>query len=207
MSGENEKQTEDVEDLKKKVHKDWYEDGIFEIGFGMLYLIVGLVFLSPGMKFLHGSRLSMVFLRLVVVLAIVGGAFWLVRKLKEKVVWNRAGYSARRDYNPKTVLILTVVIFLFFGFYVLSFRSLSSRISTFSLGFMMFFVFIAQYIQAGKPIRFLVFSLIPLLVAGVNYFLGSTLDDGLFLMIYILGCTFLISGIIVYTKFKRKSTV
>ncbi len=204
MNSAKERKGENVEDLKKKVHKDWYEDGMFEIGFGMLYLIVGLVFLSPGMKFLHGSRLSMVFLRLVVVLAIVGGAFWLIRKLKEKVVWNRAGYSARRDYNPKTVLILSGVIFLFFGFYVLSFRFLSSGISTVFLGVMMVFVFIAQYIQAGKPIRFLVFSLIPLLVAGVNYFLGSTLDDGLFLMIYILGCTFLISGVVVYVNFKRK---
>jgi len=204
MSSAKEKKAENIGDLKKKVHKDWYEDGMFEIGFGMLYLIVGLMFISPGMKFLHGPRLSMVFLRLVVVLAIVGGIFWLIRKFKERVVWNRAGYSARRDYNPKTVLILTVVIFLFFGFYVLSFRLLPSGISTFSLGFMMFFVFVAQYIQAGKPIRFLVFSLIPLLVAGVNYFLGSTLDDGLFLMIYILGCTFLISGVIVYVNFRRK---
>ncbi len=204
MDSFKEKKSEKVEDLKKKVHRAWYEDGIFEIGFGMLYLIVGLVFVSPIMKFLHGSRLSIVFLRLIVVLAIVGGISWLIRKFKEKVVWNKAGYSARRDYNPKMVLILAVVIFLFFGFYILDLSFLLSGISTFLLGFIMFFVFVAQYVQAGKPIRFLVLSPIPLLVAGVNYLLGLTPDDGLFLMIYILGCTFLISGVVVYVNFKRK---
>jgi len=203
----SERKSENVEDLKKKIHRAWYEDGIFEIGFGILYLIVGLVFISPGMKFLHGPRLSMVFLRLVVVLAIVGGIFWLIRKLKEKVVWSRLGYSVVRDYNPKMGLILAGVIFLFFGFYILDLRFLLSGISTFLLGFIMFFLFVAHYVQTGKTIRFLVLSPIPLLVAGVNYLLGSTLDDGLFLMIYIVGCTFLISGVIVYIKFKRKSTV
>lgn len=207
MSSLNEKKSEDIEDLKRKVHRDWYEDGIFEICFGICYLIVGLMFVSPTVKILpHGPRLSIVFLRLIVVLAIVGGSFGLMRKLKEKVVWSRAGYSVRRDYNPKVVLILVGVIFLFFGFYILDLRFLSSGISAFLLGFIMFFVFIAQYVQAGKAIRFLVFSPIPLLIAGVNYLLGLTPDDGLFLMIYILGCTFLISGVIVYTKFRRKLT-
>jgi hypothetical protein len=206
MNKAKQRRLENIEDLKKEVHRDWYEDGIFEICFGMLYLIVGLVFVSPNMKFLHGSHLSIVFLRLIVLLAILGGTFWLIRKLKEKVVWSRLGYSARTDYNFKMVLILTVVIFLFFGFYILDLSFLSSGISTFLLGFIMFFVFVAQYVQAGKSIRFLVLSPIPLLIAGINYLLGLTPDDGLFLMIYILGCTFLISGVIVYVNFKRQLT-
>jgi len=117
MDNAKERKEENIEDLKKKVHQSWYEDGLFEISFGICYLIVGLMFVSPIMRFLHGSRISIVFLRLIVVLAIVGGSFLLIRKLKEKVVWNRTGYSARRDYNPKMVLILAFVIFLFFGFY------------------------------------------------------------------------------------------
>lgn len=207
MDSISEKKSENMQDLKKKVHRDWYEDGIFEICFGICYLIVGLMFVSPTVKILpHGPRLSIVFLRLIVVLAIVGGSFGLIRKLKEKVVWNRTGYSARRDYNPKMVLILAVVIFLFFGFYILDLSFLSSGISTLLLGFIMFFVLVAQYVQAGKPIRFLTLSPIPLLVAGLNYILGLTPDDGLFLMIFIFGCTFLISGVIVYTNFRRKLT-
>ncbi len=206
MDNAKERKEENIEDLKKKVHQSWYEDGLFEISFGICYLIVGLMFVSPIMRFLHGSRISIVFLRLIVVLAIVGGSFLLIRKLKEKVVWNRTGYSARRDYNPKMVLILAFVTFLFFGFYILDLSFLSSGISTLLLGLIMFFVFITQYVQAGKPIRFLILSPIPLLVAGINYILGLTPDDGLFLMIYILGCTFLISGVIVYMNFRRKLT-
>jgi hypothetical protein len=207
MNNENEKQTKNVEGLKKKVHQSWYEDGLFEISFGICYLISSLVFLSPIIKFLpRSSNLSVVFLRLIVVSTIVAGTFLLIRKLKEKFVWSKAGYSVRRDYNPKMVLILAGVIFLFLAFYMLGLRFQSSKIATLFLGFVMFFVFIAQYIQAGKTKRFLLLSPIPLLIAVVSSLLGLTSGDSLFLMTYILGCTFLISGVIVYRDSSRKLT-
>ncbi len=204
MNSENKKKSENMQDLKEKVHQSWYEDGMFEISFGICYLIASLIFLSPLIKFLpHSSRLSVIFLRLIVVSAIVAGTFWLIRKLKKNFVWRKVGYSVRRDYHPELVLVLAILSFLFLAFSMFGLHFLSSKIATFLLGFVMFFVFIAQYIQAGKIKRFLVLSPLPLLIAGVSSFLGVTWGDSLFLMIYILGCTFLVFGIIVYRNFKR----
>jgi len=204
MNSENKKKSENMQDLKEKVHQSWYEDGMFEISFGICYLIASLIFLSPLIKFLpRSSRLSVIFLRLIVVSAIVAGTFWLIRKLKKNFVWRKVGYSVRRDYHPELVLVLAILSFLFLAFSMFGLHFLSSKIATFLLGFVMFFVFIAQYIQAGKIKRFLVLSPLPLLIAGVSSFLGVTWGDSLFLMIYILGCTFLVFGIIVYRNFKR----
>jgi len=206
MNGENEREADKVVNLKNKVFQTWVEDGMFEICFGVCLLIVGLVFLSPVIKFLpHSSRLSVVFLRLIVVSAIVAGTFWLIRKLKEKFIWSKVGYSVVKDYYPKSVWIVLSLIFLFLVFAVFSIRFLSNEITACLFGLVVSFGFVAEYIQAGKIKRFLFFSFLPILIAGVSSLLGVTWGDSIFLMIYILGCALLISGVIVYVNFRRKS--
>ncbi len=207
MNIAREKKSENIEDLKNKVFQTWVEDGMFEICFGICYLSVGLVFASPFVKILpSGSRLGVAFLRLILASSIVGGTFWLIRKLKEKFIWREAGYSVIKDYYPKSVWVVLSLIFLFVGFAMFSIRFLSHEITIFLFGLVMSFAFVAEYIQAGRVRRFLLFSLLPILTVGVSYILGVTWGDSLFLMIYILGCALLISGVIVYMNFKRKST-
>jgi len=207
MNSENEREADKVVNLKNKVFQTWVEDGMYEICFGICCLVVSLVFTSPIVKILpHGSSLSVSFLHLILALAIVAGAFWIVRKLKEKFIWRKVGYSVIKDYYPKSVWIVLGLIFLFLVFAVFSIRFLSDEITVCLFGLVMSFGFVAEYIQAGKTKRFLFFSFLPILIAGVSSLLGVTWEDSIFLMIFILGCALLISGVIVYVNFKRKLT-
>jgi hypothetical protein len=207
MDNTKEKKAENVEDLKNKVYRTWYEDGIFEICFGICCIVIGLIFLSPVIEFMPTiSRLSKVFLHLVLALAIVGVTFWSIRKSKEKVVWRKTGYSVIKDYYPKSVWIILSLILFSFGFAVFSIRFLSNEITIFLFGLVMAFAFVAEYIQAGKIKRFLSFSFLPPLIAGGSSLLGVIWEDSIFLVVYILGCALLISGVIVYMNFRRKLT-
>lgn len=90
----------------------WYVDGSYEIGFGLLCLLMGLYFLTE--KLVQGSRFS----------AIVDGALVLVfalgillvngltRRIKERVTYPRTGYvSYRRPAGlPRLLRLLLLAV-------------------------------------------------------------------------------------------------
>ncbi len=207
MDSPNEEKAVNTGILKNEVCRSWYEDGMFEIGVGVLFLFIALG-LYLGSRFGLPAHFNLI-VKLLWSAAYIGlgfGTFWLVRKLKEKFVWRKVGYSVIKDYYPKSVWVVLSLIFLFVVFAMFSIRFLSNEITIFLFGLVITFAFVAEYIQAGKIKRFLFFSFLSILIAGVSSLLGITWRDSIFLMVYVLGCALLISGVIVYMNFRRKLT-
>lgn len=88
---------ETMQMIEQRAQRYWYEDGIWEIGFGLINLLLGIFFLlTSRVNWVGPLALVMVALQLGVFL----GAFWLigkvVRLLKERITYPRTGYVAYR---------------------------------------------------------------------------------------------------------------
>jgi uncharacterized membrane protein HdeD (DUF308 family) len=90
MSAFNKKSLEDVQKLKKKVNRCWWEDGISEILWGLCYLLVG-----SGDLFLHlyGQHTSLKVVGTVMIVAGVVATIFLLKYFKAKYVWSETGYA------------------------------------------------------------------------------------------------------------------
>ena len=86
-----------LETTRRRTERYWYEDGIWEIGFGLVNLLLAGYFpLTRLLQTMDGYNLVLVVLQLAVML----GIFWmmghLVRFLKERITYPRTGYVAYR---------------------------------------------------------------------------------------------------------------
>ena len=201
------RQSANRNNLKEKVDRSWYEDGMFEICIGILFLFIVLG-LYLGFKFGLPARFSLIVKLLwSAAYIILGfGAYWLIRKLKEKLVWDKAGYSLIRDSYPKVsvVFLFLGLFFLFLSIY--GYRFLIQPIRILSTGLGLCFAFVSQFFQAGKTRRFLLFCVLPIFIAAINISLDVSWELNLCLQILIIGLALITSGSIAYRAFKRNST-
>jgi hypothetical protein len=207
MSREDQKKAVNTGILKNEVCRSWYEDGMFEIGVGVLFLFIALG-LYLGFRFGLPAHFNLI-VKLLWSAAYIGlgfGTFWLIRKLKEKLVWNKAGYSVIRDSYPKisVVFLFLGLFFLFFSIY--GHRFLTPEIRILSTGTGLCFAFISQFYQAGKTRRLLFFCILPIFIAAVNIFLDVSWELNLYFQILIIGLALIASGSIAYREFKRNPT-
>ncbi len=90
-------QPDNVNEIAKRIQRYWYEDGIWEIGFGAINLLLGLFYLLVSAADWVGP-LAIVILLLQV--GVIFGAFLLanrlVKFLKERITYPRTGYVAYR---------------------------------------------------------------------------------------------------------------
>jgi hypothetical protein len=91
-----------IEQIEKRTSRYYYEDGIVELGVGLLFALIGAVLLLiDGTR--QGSALALVgWLALMVVTG--GGVYgvqWEVRQLKERITYPRTGYVAYPDRPNK----------------------------------------------------------------------------------------------------------
>jgi hypothetical protein len=211
MIGKNEKKSENIQNLKGKVSRSWYEDGMFEISFGIFML-----FISSGW-FVNGSRylpqilpkhlyITVRFLWLLLLIGVILGFIWLTKKLKKEFVWSKVGYSVTKDSYPKSSRIFLILAFLFLFTAVFGTDLLSPKIRIIATGFGLCFAYIAQFFQAGRIRRFLVFSSFPPVIAVINSFLGFSWEQNLYLIIFVIGVASIISGMIVYKNFEKELT-
>jgi hypothetical protein len=175
---------------------------MFEIGFGVVSLFVGLMLLLYKIKMPKVFYLVISPVTVIVVVLIC--SYWLPRKLKEKFIWGKAGYSIGKDCLPNPAWVFLGLSLLSGVFAIVSFRFLSSDISILLIGFTMFFAFISQFFQAERIRRFLVLSVIPLFVAGGSILLDFSFKQSIDLMVFVIGFAFIVSGVIVYRRFVRK---
>ncbi len=86
-----------VSEVTKKIQRYWYEDGIWEIGFGLINAVWGLFFLMTAPYDWHGPR---ALLLMLLQLAIMIGPFLVINRvvifLKERITYPRTGYVAYR---------------------------------------------------------------------------------------------------------------
>lgn len=102
----------DVDRAEQRVRRYWYDDGLTEIGAGILLLAIGVLFLieyfaSPGSLPDSFSAIGIVLL--------VGGGIWLVnwavRLAKRKITYPRTGYVRyRRPARSRQQRVLTIVV-------------------------------------------------------------------------------------------------
>ena len=207
MDNISEKKSESMQGLKREVARSWYEDGMFEISVGVLFLFIALG-LYLGFRFGLPAHFNLI-VKLLWSAAYIGlgfGTFWLIRKLKEKLVWDKVGYSVIRDSYPKisVVFLFLGLFFLFFSIYGHHF--LTPEIRILSTGTGLCFAFVSQFYQAGKTRRLLFFCILPIFIAVVNIFLDVSWELNLYLQILVIGLALIASGSIAYREFKRNPT-
>jgi hypothetical protein len=202
MNSVNEEKVESMQDLKRGVARYGYQDGVVEISIGITYIFIGL------MLFFYKIKLNRPLYGVIFVLACWGvlfaGGVWFVRKLKGKLVWGKTGYYKIRESYPELfwafmgLSILAAVSAVFSGAFF------SVGVAVFLFGACFFFGLISQFFQTGKIKRFLYVSFVPLFAAGICVLLELPLKQSLVAMFLATGCVFLVSGIVVYKKFREE---
>lgn len=177
---------------------------MFEISFGVAMFFIGFGYFVPKIAILPDTFSAILFLRIFFVVIGIAGFFWLSRKFKKKYIWEKTGYSAPADNSTKTVKILLFAGFLFYISAILSRRFLFSETTIMLTGFAVAFAYIALFFQSGKVSRFLAFSVLAIGIAGVTVGLNIFYSQAIYLMILIMGCISIASGITVYVGFKKK---
>ena len=200
MSSLNEKKSENIKDLENEVVRYGYQNGVAEISIGIAYLLLGLMlfFYKPGPI----EPIYAVFFALTCLGILFFAGTWLIRKLKGKFVWEKTGYYVAKGSYSKLVWVFLTLSLLSVAFAAFSVRLFPSEIAIASFGACFFFGLISQFLQTGRLKRFLYVSFLPLFISGVCIFLDISLKQSIVFMFLATGFAFLISGIIVYKKFR-----
>jgi hypothetical protein len=195
------KESENLQDLEKEVVRYVYQDGTVEISIGIMFLFLGL------MLFLYWAMSFHPLYAIIFVLTCAGIMFaasiWLLPKLKGKFVWSKTGYYKARGSYPKSFWVFMFLSILSTAFAILSAIFFSIKISILSFGFVMCFGLISQFFQTGGLKRFLYIPFVPLLIAIACILLGISWKDSLVFMFLSTGFVFLVSGVLVYKKFRE----
>ena len=88
---------ENMHQMQKRLNRYWYVDGISEIGFGLLCLILGAYFF--GISYFEENSLLFQLLSIGFVLIIIGAAYGInrfVSFLKNRITYPRTGFVAYR---------------------------------------------------------------------------------------------------------------
>jgi hypothetical protein len=202
MDDVSEKKSENMQDLKKEVTRRWYKDGLFEVSVGIVCLFLGLMVLFYRMA--PFRPLYTVIWILVYGTIVFVGSIWLPRKLKERLIWDKVGYSITKECYPISFWVFLSLAFLSGVLAVFSVAFLSSEVATLFFGGVWFFGSISQFFQAGRIKIFLYLSFVPLFVAGVCALLGLSWKQSIGVIVFAVGCVSLISGIVVYKKFREE---
>lgn len=106
-----------VKDIEKRTQRYWYEDGIWEIGFGLVNALLGVFYLLTNQMSWDGP-LSIVLA--VLQMAVIVGSFYsinfFVKYLKEHITYPRTGYVIyRRPVGTARVKHIAMVFLMSAG--------------------------------------------------------------------------------------------
>lgn len=104
---------DDVEKMVRRTYRYHYEDGLVEIGLGVLFTASGLLFFT--WQALQDGGWLVGALAVLIAALVMGGVYgmrWAIGALKEQVTYPRTGYAAYREGEPAVArwLILVVVM-------------------------------------------------------------------------------------------------
>jgi len=75
MNELNEKNLEEIKNLKEDVFKSWWRDGMFEISFGIVMFFIGLGYFVPKIPFLPNTFLAIFSSQVILMVIGVFGFF------------------------------------------------------------------------------------------------------------------------------------
>jgi hypothetical protein len=188
---------EKIEALKGKVKASWLEGGIWEILWGIWFLLVSsgafLIYLYKGSPALKIAGAAMIIIGSVTPLLL-----W--RRFRAKYSWTKGGYSIlRHKYSAASGIAIVLGLLAFFGYLFVG-----VHFKGFLLGMFIFFILLSIHFSSGLK-RFVIISAIPLL-AGMISFLFKTPNEIIFnFMIFCpTGLALLVSGLKVFRDFRRR---
>lgn len=100
----------EIKQVKQRVKRYWYTDGIAELTSGGLFVLLGVYFGTQG--FLGEGSTASIILQISLILVMVGGIFgvrWLVSTLKMRLTYPRTGYVEYR-VNEKDAKVRRYVV-------------------------------------------------------------------------------------------------
>ncbi len=199
--------TVDIDGIRKRTWRYWYEDGLSEIALGVLYLAVGGLFLAdallpkgPGHVFLSTLGLPAV---------LIGGA-WLGRRAvqaaKERLTYPRTGYVRYPRPGGRRRLLSGTVAGLISALAVLLLRAAPSARAW--LPGVLGLVIAASYLYVGQRFglgRFLALAAFSA-VAGVGASLaGLSMLEGSAAYFALAGTALVAGGAVTLRRYLRQS--
>ena len=98
-------QPDPVTDIQKRTQRYWYEDGIWEIGFGLVNALLGVFYLLTSRLNWDGPlSIVLMFLQMGVLIGLFLSINKVVKFLKERITYPRTGYVAYRKPAPSARL-------------------------------------------------------------------------------------------------------
>jgi hypothetical protein len=187
---------EDLKTIQVKTTQYWYSDGVYELAFAALCLVLALFLLAQAL--LPKDTLIYHILVSSFVLILLGSVFWLARLvniIKARLTYPRTGYIAYQS-KPRQTLWLSFLlgssIAALMSFLVIKGLITLSMMPALA-GLVFALVLLLFSIRTGLA-RFTLIGLIALLTGGVLSWLGIGDNLGLSIFFGLIGLTFALSG-------------
>lgn len=192
---------EEVNEIRKKVRRTWWEDGLVEIFTGVLVLFVGIGLLILEILTVWGIQQAVRIVLFIVAIAGAGSYYWVQKWLKAKYVWKKAGYSVPSYDNLTNLFVLIGSLFVLL-LVVNDFWS-HFRIGGLFAGSSVFFFWFATFSFSGLK-RFLVIGSFSFILGIIGVIFKMNGISTLQIIIGFLGVASLVSGIKVNREFRRE---
>lgn len=198
----------DYEAIRKHTQQYWYIDGISELGGGVTLFLVGAFYLA--LELLPPSPLRAVltgFFQPVIILALIFGTRYAVRKLKEKITYPRSGYVQYRERTSKRRWFVAVVSGAVAALTTIGITLVSDWVSVAVIPVICgFFISLLEF-YIGSMIgvaRFYWLAAIPL-ITGISLSLIGVSDQmAIAVLLGITGLIWMVSGIFVLVAYLKR---
>jgi hypothetical protein len=198
----------DYEAIRKRTQQYWYIDGISEIGGGATLFFVGLFYLV--LELLQPSTLRAIltgFLQPIIILALIFGCRYAVRKCKEKITYPRSGFVQYRERTSKRRWFVAVVSGTVAALTTIGITLVSDWVRVAILPVICGFFMSLLEFYIGSMIgvaRFYWLAAVPL-ITGITLSLIRVSDQmAIAVLLGLTGLVWMVSGIIVLTAYLRR---
>ncbi len=188
---------EKIETLKNRVKASWLEDGIWEILWGIWFLLVsGGAFLIYIYK--ENPVLKIAGAAMIIVGSVTPLLLW--KYFRSKYSWTKGGYAVlRHKYSVPSGITITLGLLAFFGYLFVG-----VHFKGFLLGIFIFSILLSIYFSSGLR-RFVIISAIPLMVGIISIFFKNPNEIILnFIVFCPTGIAILISGLKAFRAFRSR---
>ncbi len=198
----------DYEAIRKRTQQYWYIDGISEIGGGATLLFVGLFYLI--LELLQPSMLRAVltgFLQPVIILALIFGCRYAVRKFKEKITYPRSGFVQYRQRTSKRRWFVAVVSGSVAALTTIGITLVSDwvRVAIVPVICGFFMSLLEFYIGSMIGVtRFYWLAGVPLLIGIIISVVGVSDQMAIAVLLGVTGLVWMVSGVVVLIAYLKR---
>ena len=201
----------EISNVKQRLYRYWYSDGIAELSSGGIFMLLGFYFAAQ--EYLKVNSLASIMLQTGLVIVLIGGMFlgrWLIKALKSRLTYPRTGYVeyrvdkqnlSRRRVIVGIVAALVASFSLIFSEWVVPYLDLTLALTGVLVGLILI---VLQARQAGVG-RFYIFGGMSILLGISLAFSGLPNGYSLGLFYGLMGLTFAVSGGIVLSRYLQEN--